>query len=207
MKQLSLVAGADTNSPPGIVHQSFTIIKHRPWAGRSTVRGGGMGANVGTGPGEITPDGRAVEFYALLPAMGEAPIVHSVVPEGGSILELGCGTGRILRPLSELGHPVLGADESPAMLARAADLPTVCSPIETLRLDRVFDAVLVASTMINTEPAQRRAFLATCGSHVGRSGVVAANWRHACAGRPVRAGRAQRVELSLFVDFEVGGVA
>jgi SAM-dependent methyltransferase len=131
-----------------------------------------VGTNVGTGPGEITPDGCAVEFYALLPAMGEAPVVHAAVPAGASILELGCGTGRILRPLAELGHPVLGVDESAAMLARAGDLPTVCSPIETLRLDRTFGAVLLASTMINTNPEQRRAFLATCRRHVGPGGVV-----------------------------------
>jgi len=131
-----------------------------------------MSANVGTGPGEITPDGCAVEFYALLPAMGEAPVVHGAVPAGASILELGCGTGRILRPLAGLGHPVLGVDESAAMLARADGLPTVCSPIETLRLDRTFDAVLLASTMINTHPEQRRAFLATCRRHVSPDGVV-----------------------------------
>jgi SAM-dependent methyltransferase len=131
-----------------------------------------VGANAGTGPGEITPDGCAVEFYALLPAMGEAPIVHAAVPAGASILELGCGTGRILRPLAELGHPVLGVDESAAMLDRVAGLPTVCSPIETLRLDRTFGAVLLASTMINTNPAQRRAFLAACARHVGPGGVV-----------------------------------
>ncbi len=128
--------------------------------------------NVGTGPGEITPDGCAVEFYALLPPMGESAIVHAAVPEGASILELGCGTGRILRPLADLGHPVLGVDESPAMLARVADLPTVCSPIETLRLDRRFGVVLLASTMLNTEPAQRHAFLATCRWHVDPQGVV-----------------------------------
>jgi SAM-dependent methyltransferase len=131
-----------------------------------------VGTNVGTGPGEITPDGCAVEFYALLPVMGEAPVVHAAVPAGASILELGCGTGRILRPLAELGHPVLGVDESAAMLARAGDLPTVCSPIETLRLDRTFGAVLLASTMINTNPEQRRAFLASCGRHVSPDGVV-----------------------------------
>ena len=128
--------------------------------------------NVGTGPGEITPDGCAVEFYALLPPMGESAIVHAAVPEGASILELGCGTRRILRPLADLGHPVLGVDESPAMLARVADLPTVCSPIETLRLDRRFGVVLLASTMLNTEPAQRHAFLATCRWHVDPQGVV-----------------------------------
>jgi SAM-dependent methyltransferase len=98
--------------------------------------------------------------------------VHAAVPAGASILELGCGTGRILRPLAELGHPVLGVDESAAMLARADGLPTVCSPIETLRLDRTFGAVLLASTMINTNPAQRGAFLATCRRHVSPDGVV-----------------------------------
>jgi SAM-dependent methyltransferase len=128
--------------------------------------------NVGSGPGEITPDGCAVEFYALLPPMGEPAIVHAAAPQSASILELGCGTGRILRPLADLGHPVLGVDESPAMLARVAGLPTVCAPIETLRLDRRFDVVLLASTMLNTEPAQRHTFLATCRWHLEPQGVV-----------------------------------
>jgi SAM-dependent methyltransferase len=104
--------------------------------------------------------------------MGEPAIVHSAVPAGASILELGCGTGRILRPLAELGHPVLGVDESPAMLARIPDLPTVRAQIESLKLARVFDAVLLASTMINAEPRRRRAFLNACRRHVGPDGVV-----------------------------------
>lgn len=176
------------------------------------------GGNAGSGPGEITPDGCAVEFYALLPAMGEAPIVHAAVPPGASILELGCGTGRILRPLAELGHPVLGVDESAGMLARAAGLPTVCSPIETLRLDRTFGAVLLASTMINTDPVQRRAFLATCGRHVGPGGVVviqqtAPRWfaegdpsEREVAGirRVVRSARRSGPQMDVLVEYHVG---
>jgi len=127
---------------------------------------------VGTGPGELTPDGCAVDFYALLSAGPEPGIVHGAVPPGGSIVELGCGTGRILRPLAGLGHPVVGVDESPAMLAHLDDLPSVCAPIEGLDLGRTFDAVLLASTMINSPPALRRAFLATCRRHVGAAGVV-----------------------------------
>ena len=38
---------------------------------------------------------------------------------GGPLLELGCGTGRVLVPLAQAGYDVTGADISPAMLARA----------------------------------------------------------------------------------------
>jgi len=129
-------------------------------------------SNVGTGPGTITNDGCAVEFYALLPAFGEAEIVHAAAPPGASVLELGCGTGRILRPLAALGHPVTGVDDSPAMLDRSPDLPGVCSPIESLRLDRTFDVVLLASTMINADPGTRRGFLAAVRRHLRGDGIA-----------------------------------
>ena len=126
----------------------------------------------GTGPGAITNDGCAVEFYSLLPAFGEPEIVHAAIPPGASILELGCGTGRILRPLAALGHRVTGADDSPDMLARVPDLPNVLSPIQDLRLNRTFDAVLLASTMINADPVTRQKFLATVRHHLSDAGVA-----------------------------------
>ena len=131
-----------------------------------------MNQNAGTGPGAITGDGCAVELYALLPPLGEADLVHAAVPEGASILELGCGTGRIIRPLATRGHRVHGVDDSPDMLAHLADLPVTCSPIESLRMGDVFDAVLLASTLLNAAPGQRRAFLATCRYHVHDEGVA-----------------------------------
>lgn len=60
-------------------------------------------ANAGTGPGVITPDGCAVDFYALLPPMGEPEIIAAAAPPGASILELGCGTGRLLGPADRDG--------------------------------------------------------------------------------------------------------
>lgn len=131
-----------------------------------------MDEHAGTGPGAITSDGCAVDFYALLPAFGEADIVHAAVPAGAAVLELGCGTGRILRPLAALGHPVTGVDDSPDMLARSPDLPTVCSAIESLRLDREFDVVLLASTLVNASPGTRRAFLATVRRHLRDDGIA-----------------------------------
>ena len=39
---------------------------------------------------------------------------------GEPLLELGCGTGRVLAPLAAAGHRITGVDISPALLARAA---------------------------------------------------------------------------------------
>jgi len=131
-----------------------------------------MDDNVGTGPGVITNDGCAVDFYALLPTFGEPEIVHAAIPAEASILELGVGTGRLLRPLAALGHPATGVDDSADMLARSPDLETVLSPIESLRLDRKFDVVLLASTMINSGPPVRQGFLDTVRHHVKDDGMA-----------------------------------
>jgi len=126
----------------------------------------------GTGPGEITPDGCPVELYARLPLMGEPEIIHSAIPAGSSILELGCGTGRLLRELAARGHSVVGVDESPAMLARVTDLPTVRATIEDLDLHRAFDVVVLASTLLNAPPGQRHSFLVACRRHLAPAGAL-----------------------------------
>jgi SAM-dependent methyltransferase len=127
----------------------------------------------GTGPGVITPDGCAVDFYAQMPAFGEPAIVHDAVNAGASILELGCGAGRVTRPLVALGHPVVAVDESPDMLAHVRDAETVCSRIEDLSLDRRFGAVLLPSHLINVADGEVRcALLATCRRHVADDGCV-----------------------------------
>jgi SAM-dependent methyltransferase len=41
-------------------------------------------------------------------------------PDGGAVLELGCGTGRILHALARDGHRAVGIDLSQSMLVRAA---------------------------------------------------------------------------------------
>jgi SAM-dependent methyltransferase len=178
--------------------------------------------HVGTGPGAITNDGCAVEFYALLPALGEPEIVHAAVPPGASILELGCGTGRILRPLAALGHPVTGVDDSEDMLARSPDLSTVYSPIRSLRMDRKFDVVLLASTMINVDPVTRQGFLATVRHHLHDDGIAVfqqntQDWFGPVAGakairddpggirRIIRSARWEPPRMHVEVEYQVGG--
>lgn len=181
-----------------------------------------MDGHAGTGSGAITNDGCAVDFYALLPEFGEAQIVDAAVPAGASILELGCGTGRILRPLAALGHPVTGVDDSADMLDRVSDLPTVHSPIQSLRLDRTFDAVLLASTMINSDPATRLGFLATVRHHLEDDGIAVfqqnpPTWFETIEGadpvrddpggirRIIRGARWEPPRMSMEVEYQVNG--
>ena len=127
----------------------------------------------GAGPGPITPDGSAVEMYALAQARGEDQLIDAAIRPGSSILELGCGTGRITRPLVALGHQVLAVDESPDMVGRITETETLCSAIEDLRLDRRFDLVLMMSYLINVpDDDARRQLLETCAHHVKPDGVV-----------------------------------
>jgi SAM-dependent methyltransferase len=132
------------------------------------------GGKRGSGPGVITPDGCAVDFYALLQAGGEPEIIHSAAGTAdASILELGSGTGRVTDALVKLGHPVVAVDESPEMLARIRTAETVCARIEGLVLDRTFDLVLLASHLLNVPDAEvRDALLRTCAKHVSAAGCV-----------------------------------
>src|ERR1700722_18205736 len=103
----------------------------------------------GSGPGVITPDGCAVDFYALMPDFGEPGIVHEAAGAGASILELGAGAGRVTHPLIALGHSVVAVDESPEMLAHVRGARTVVASIEDLDLGERFDVVVLASHLVN----------------------------------------------------------
>jgi len=113
----------------------------------------------------FAPDGSPVEAYERLPERGEGELVAAAVPPPASVLELGCGTGRVTRQLVALGYIVTAVDESPEMLERVRDAEIVCARIEVLELGRRFDAVLLLSNLLTVEPPQRRAFLETCARH------------------------------------------
>jgi SAM-dependent methyltransferase len=105
--------------------------------------------------------------------MGEPEIVHAAVPPGASILELGAGAGRVTHPLVALGHPVVAVDESAEMLARIRGAETVRARIQELDLGRRFDAVLLASFLVNTaDRGLRGRFLEACRRHLDDGGCV-----------------------------------
>ncbi len=119
---------------------------------------------------DVTEDGSPVEVYRRLPETGEADLVASVVAPGASILELGSGAGRVTNELAARGYRVTAVDDSVEMLAHVRAAETVCAKIESLRLDRRFDCVLLGSHFVND--LARAPVLETCARHVAHDGVV-----------------------------------
>jgi SAM-dependent methyltransferase len=88
---------------------------------------------------------------------GEAALVDSFGP--GSVLDAGCGTGRVAIELSRRGHPVVGVDVDTDMLesarTKAPDLEWVHGDLAdpTLDFGRTFDVVVMAGNVLIFVPA------------------------------------------------------
>ncbi|MFC8229252.1 class I SAM-dependent methyltransferase [Streptomyces sp. NPDC057287] len=130
--------------------------------------------HTGTGRGSITPDGCAVELYSRLSVGDEPAVIGSVLPPGASVLELGCGAGRVTHPLVARGFEVTAVDESEQMLERVRGARTVRSPIETLDLgEERFDAVVLGSFLVHTSDHRvREGLLGACRTYVKDDGAV-----------------------------------
>ena len=121
------------------------------------------------------PDGSPVEAFAVLPP-GPAPdLLDAALPPAATVLDLGGGAGRIAHALTAKGHRVTVVDQCQAMLDHVdgRQVETHLADIEGLDLGRAFDAVVLASFLVNTpHEHQREAFLATCERHVADGGAV-----------------------------------
>ena len=86
---------------------------------------------------------------------GEAALVASLAPEPASVLDAGCGTGRVAIELNRRGHVVVGVDVDDRMLeaarAKAPDLIWVRGDLADPGLDldgRTFDIVVMAGNVL-----------------------------------------------------------
>ena len=104
---------------------------------------------------------------------------------GDPILELGCGTGRVLLPLAEAGHAVVGVDISPGLLAEARkklDGQRLRGKVELVEGDlRTFDlaeksfslAICTTNTLMHlTTREDQLAALCNVYRHLGRDGLL-----------------------------------
>lgn len=100
-------------------------------------------------------------------------LISAELPDRSRVVELGAGTGRIIDGLAGLGHDTTAVDHSADMLALVKNSETVLADIRGLNLGRTFDAVVLATFLINVPDVDMsRDFLAACHRHVAPGGQV-----------------------------------
>jgi SAM-dependent methyltransferase len=112
---------------------------------------------------------------------GEATLVDSYGP--GSVLDAGCGTGRVAIELSRRGHDVTGVDMDPDMLnvarQKAPHLPWVEGDLADpgLMLDRRFDIVVMAgNVLIFVTPGTEAKVVANLAGYLEPGGCLIAGY-------------------------------
>ena len=111
---------------------------------------------------------------------GEANFVMRYAP--ASVLDAGCGTGRIARELARRGVRTVGVDLDPVMLAtalrKAPELEWHNADLETVTLADQFDLVLMAgNVMIFLTPGTEAAVLANMARHLNFGGLLVAGFQ------------------------------
>jgi SAM-dependent methyltransferase len=99
-----------------------------------------------------------------------------------TILDIGCGTGGHALPLARRGHALTGVDQSPQMLARAAEkaaeagveLELVEGDMRTVRTGATYDAVIVMFAVMGYQRTNDdvRQALRTVREHLRPGGLV-----------------------------------
>lgn len=110
---------------------------------------------------------------------GEADFIEGIGPR--SVLDAGCGTGRVAVELARRGVEVAGVDVDVAMLevARAKNplLPWVQGDLALVELGRTFDAIVLAgNVMIFLAPGTESRVVANLAGHLEPGGVLIAGF-------------------------------
>jgi SAM-dependent methyltransferase len=110
---------------------------------------------------------------------GEATFVRAYAPS--TVLDAGCGTGRVAIELARHGIDVVGIDLDASMLAtarrQAPDLIWVEADLATLDLGGAFDVVVLAGNVpLFTRPGTQAALVAGVARHVAPGGCLIAGF-------------------------------
>jgi SAM-dependent methyltransferase len=120
---------------------------------------------------------------------GEADFVEALGPSGPasggqgprSMLDAGCGTGRVAIELARRGLDVVGVDLDPSMLdvarSKAPGLRWVHADLADVELGRTFDVVAMAgNVMIFLAPGTEAAVISNLARHVEPGGSLVAGF-------------------------------
>lgn len=127
---------------------------------------------------------------------GEARFVRTYEPH--SVLDAGCGTGRVAIEVAQHGIEVVGVDRDASMLQtardRGPDVTWVEGDLATLDLGRTFDIVLMAGNVpLFASPGTQGAVVARAAAHLVPGGLLMAGFSTDWEGRPYTAAEHDRL--------------
>jgi trans-aconitate methyltransferase len=111
---------------------------------------------------------------------GEADFVAALHPS--SVLDAGCGTGRVAIELARRGIEVVGVDADGSMIATARRLAPgltwVIADLTRYSPDRKFEVVIMAGNVpIFTPPGTQSDLVAGCAAHLADHGSLVAGFQ------------------------------
>ena len=111
---------------------------------------------------------------------GEATFVAAYAP--ASVLDAGCGTGRVAIELARRGIAVVGVDADPSMIetarSRAPEITWVQADLAGVALGRAFELVVMAGNVpLFTAPGTTAALVAGCTRHLTDGGLLVAGFQ------------------------------
>lgn len=122
--------------------------------------------------------GKLADYYDIIHQELTEDIPYMIRHAKGRVLELGCGSGRLLIPLITAGFETIGLDNSATMLARAkAKLPQstrlVCDDMTQFRLEDKFDTIIVShNTPNHLDHASLLAMIKSSKAHIALGGIL-----------------------------------
>ena len=113
---------------------------------------------------------------------GEVALLLGLDPRPASVLDAGCGTGRLAVELDRRGLEVVGVDLDPANLVTARRLAPHLRWVEAdlagFDLGRTFDVVVLAgNVLVFVTPGTEAAVVAGCAAHVAPGGSLVAGFQ------------------------------
>jgi trans-aconitate methyltransferase len=116
-------------------------------------------------------------------------IAFSEIPDGGSVLDIGCGTGQATRPFLARGYSAVCIDIGAHLIARAksaladfTQVEFVVSPFEEWQTDRTFHLLISATAFRWLDPTVRYLKAASLLSHGGCLAVFSHRHKNKGAG-------------------------
>ena len=103
------------------------------------------------------------------------------LPESGTILDLGCGSGRDSKAFIGKGYEVTAVDGSEELCKIASDyigIPVICSTFQEFETDKKFDGVWACASLLHLEYIDLKSVMKKISSYLKNNGCFYISFKY-----------------------------